>query len=389
MAEQSKFFTGTQSANRLAHIDWVRGLACLVMFQTHCYDSWLGGPARDSQFFGLSQLLGTLPAPLFLFLAGVSMAMVTDRMRQKGASAGAIASTTVRRGAEIFGLALLFRVQEFFLGYRGAHWRDMLRVDILNIIGLSLVLMALMCRVAAAGNAADVHSLRVRSAMFAVACAAGISLATPPLWTTWRPRWLPWWLESYVNGVHTFDKPQTWLFPLFPWAAFAFLGLAIGFFLVSDWARSSLAASTAAVAGAGLLAILAGWWFDETPIRIYAEYDFWHTSPNFFLMRAGVVMVILWAGYLWCRWGAGQWGFSPLIEMGKSSLLVYWVHIEFVYGGLSILAKRGVSIYTATLGLIAITLAMTLLATARNRFSGSGIQSAGFLRRVPEMFPGR
>jgi hypothetical protein len=75
--------------------------------------------------------------------------------------------------------------------------------------------------------------------------------------------------------------------------------------------------------------------------------------------------------------------------MGKSSLLVYWVHIEFVYGGFSILAKRSVSIYTATLGLIAITLAMTLLATVRNRYSGGGIRSAGFLRRFPAMLPGK
>src|SRR5581483_4380667 len=57
---------------RLAYIDWMRGLACVLMFQTHCYDSWLGESARHSKFFMWSQLGGTLPAPLFLFLAGIS-----------------------------------------------------------------------------------------------------------------------------------------------------------------------------------------------------------------------------------------------------------------------------------------------------------------------------
>ena len=66
--------------NRLAYIDWMRGLACVLMFQTHCYDSWLGGAARDTKFLQLSQLGGTLPAPLFLFLAGVSFALVTDKL---------------------------------------------------------------------------------------------------------------------------------------------------------------------------------------------------------------------------------------------------------------------------------------------------------------------
>ena len=127
-----------------------------------------------------------------------------------------------------------------------------------------------------------------------------------------------------------------------------------------------LALTLAGVSGVALIAL--GLWLDARPMRLYGTYDFWHTSPNFFLVRAGIVMVILFLGYAWCRWGAGEWGFSPLIEMGKCSLLVYWVHLEFVYGGLSIVPKHRVGIGTATLGLIAIFVAMTVLATIRNRF---------------------
>ena len=68
----------TPASSRLSYIDWMRGLACVLMFQTHCYDSWLNGSARKSTFFMWSQLGGTLPAPLFLFLAGISFALVTD-----------------------------------------------------------------------------------------------------------------------------------------------------------------------------------------------------------------------------------------------------------------------------------------------------------------------
>ena len=60
-----------------------------------------------------------------------------------------------------------------------------------------------------------------------------IALLTPPLWTTWRPDWLPWPIESYINGVHNLGAPQAWLFPIFPWSAFAFAGLAVGFLLQS------------------------------------------------------------------------------------------------------------------------------------------------------------
>src|ERR1700685_977636 len=130
----------------------MRGVACGLMFHTHRYDSWLGGAARDTSFIRWSQLGGTLPAPLFLFPAGISSALLTDRMREKGNAPNAIALTTIRRGAEIFGLGLLFRVQEFVLGQPWAPWTDLLRVDVLNVIGLSLVMSGVVCRLAAVGT---------------------------------------------------------------------------------------------------------------------------------------------------------------------------------------------------------------------------------------------
>jgi len=354
------------TTKRIAYIDWLRGLACLVMFQTHCYDSWLGGAAREGGFIKFSQLGGTLPAPMFLFLAGISFALVTDKLRQKGVSADEIAHTTIRRGGEIFLLAMLFRVQEFLLGQPWSPWTDLLRVDVLNVIGISLVMMGVACRLTAVGGTADPRQLRNATIVAAIACAAAISMLTPPMWTIWRPHWRAWWFESYLNGVHTFGVPQPWLFPIFPWAAFAFAGLAAGSLLLSEWARKNEAlAIVLAGASGGVLSWLG---LDALPIHLYKFYDFWHTSPDFFMIRAGVVLIILFAAYAWCRWGAGQWGFSPLIEMGKCSLLVYWVHIEFVYGRFSILPKRAVGVRTATYGLLAIFAAMTLLASLRNRF---------------------
>jgi hypothetical protein len=105
---------------------------------------------------------------------------------------------------------------------------------------------------------------------------------------------------------------------------------------------------------------------------LYAVYDYWHTSPNFLLARCGVLLVILSLAYVWCRWGLGQVGFSPLIRLGQTSLLVYWVHIEFVYGRLSILPKGRCGITGATGGLLAIFLAMLGLSVARMRWRQKG-----------------
>ncbi len=361
--------TDPAKQNRLAYIDWMRGLACLLMFQTHCYDSWLGGKAREGSFIKWSQLGGTLPAPLFLFLAGVSFALVTDRMRRKGISANQIAVTTIRRGAEIYALGLLFRLQEFALGWPWSPWTDLLRVDILNTIGLSMMLMGIVSRLAKTSAA---------NAILAAFVAIGIAMATPPLWTTWRILWLPWYVESYINGVHTFNKPQPWLFPIFPWTAFAFAGLAIGFLLFSDRVKENLGKATAAIGAAGICLYYLSNWLDALPVHLYAEYDYWHTSPNFLLARVSILMMIIFLAYAWCAWGAGQWGFSPLIQIGQTSLLVYWVHIEFVYGRFSILTKRAQTIPMATLGLAIIFVAMLLLSLARTKSKGHGAEILGW-----------
>jgi uncharacterized membrane protein len=358
---------------RVAYIDWMRGLACVLMFQTHCYDSWLGGSARDTSFIRWSQLGGTLPAPLFLFLAGISFALVTDRAQKKGTPANQVAATTIRRGAEIFGMGLLFRLQEFLLGWGWAPWTDLLRVDILNTIGVSMMLMGFACWVAQS---------RLARIWTAAGLTAGIAMLTPPLWTTWAPNWLPWYLESYLNGVHNLGEPQHWLFPIFPWTAFAFAGLAVGFFLFTDWAAERTLPSLLIVGGAGVALIFLAQWFDAIPFHLYAIYDYWHSSPEFLLLRVGVLMLIMLGSYAWCRWGLGQIGFSPLAQLGQTSLLVYWVHIEFVYGRFSILTKRAQTIPRATAGLFVIFLAMLMLSLARTRLKGRGGEIWAWLRKA-------
>jgi len=386
------------SKARLAYIDWMRGLACLLMFQTHCYDAWLGGPARQSRFFMYSQLLGTFPAPLFLFLAGISFALVTDKLLQKNLTPSQIARSTIRRGAEIFAFGLLFRVQEYLISWGWAPKSDLLRVDILNTIGLSMMLMGVLCWIALAvtestkktesaknmwgqppsavrpGKARQetAGTLKSRFILISAAAAAAlaISLLTPLLWTTWRPLFLPWPLESYVNGVHNLGTPQAWLFPIFPWTAFAFAGLAIGFILQNPWARAHEARVFVSLGVAGVVLIELSRWLDALPRQLYPVYDYWHTSPEFFLIRLGMLMVILTGTYVWCRWGLAQWGFSPLIQLGQASLLVYWVHIEFVYGRVSILAKHAQSIGGATGGLVLIFVAMLVLAYIRTHAKG-------------------
>src|SRR5258708_32801473 len=171
----------TSPTSRLSYIDWLRGLACLLMFQTHCYDAWLRPDLHDSALYKWSQLGGTSAAPLFISLAGISMALITERLREKGIARNTILKQITLSGAEIFALGLLFRLQEYALGYKWVPWTDLFRVDVLNILGLSMILMALLCWLTSAN---EIAVARARSIFGSLAAATAIAILTPPGWTT-------------------------------------------------------------------------------------------------------------------------------------------------------------------------------------------------------------
>jgi hypothetical protein len=307
---------------------------------------------------------------------------VIEKLRQKNFSPNQIAKRTIKRGAEILAVGLLFRLQEYAIALGWAPWSDLFRVDILNTIGVSLIMLGVMCwlvltaieRTLAAespnssGRARAGHTLSL--VITALLTTVAISALTPLLWTTWRPRFLPWELETYINGVHNLGQPQSGFFPIFPWAAFAFAGLAVGFLLTSPRLKKIGAYTFLAIAASGILMVFTSKFLDSLGLNIYPVYDYWRTSPSFFIIRVGMVLLLTAAAYVWCRWGPGEWGFSPMIQLGRTSLLVYWVHIELVYGKFAILPHRSQNVFGASAGLLAIFAAMLTLSLLRTKLRG-------------------
>src|SRR5689334_8102068 len=130
----------TPKKSRLLYLDWLRGLAVLLMIQVHVLDSFLREDLRTSTVYQFSQFVGGWAAPLFLFMAGMSLTLVFDRLRQKGASPSELMKKALTRGGWILGLAFAFRFEQFLVWYPYAPWSDVLKVDILNCIGISYIL---------------------------------------------------------------------------------------------------------------------------------------------------------------------------------------------------------------------------------------------------------
>ena len=158
----------TSSTGRHAYLDWVRGVAVLIMIEAHVLDSWTRAADRTRPLFGYAMILGGFGAPLFLYLAGVSVVLSAESKMRRSRDFAASWRAVQQRGWEIFGLAFLFRLQSYVLS-GGPSLMSLLKVDILNIMGPAIALTAL------AGRA--VHTKAARFALFA-GLAGAISLLT-------------------------------------------------------------------------------------------------------------------------------------------------------------------------------------------------------------------
>lgn len=299
------------SSNRLVYLDWVRGVAALIMLQGHVFHSFSERSAREGSAYVFSQFLGGLAPAAFLFLTGVTLAfLMTNRERQRLGVAARIRAA-LGRSSYLFGIAFLFRLQLFLTGLPDSSWTDMFKVDILNAMGLAILLFSPLAALAA--------EQRVRAgALLGLAVAAAAPLVSAGDWT-----WLHPFARHYIVPDYNF-------FSFFPWAAFVAFGISAGTILrLAGQSHTQRLMQWSALAGLSL--IVGGRYFSEVPYTLYDRSEFWLNSPMLIFMKLGVMLLALPFAYLWTSHGLGaRW--SWVSQIGTTSLLVYWVHIELVYG---------------------------------------------------------
>ena len=191
---------------------------------------------------------------------------------------------------------------------------------------------------------------------------AVIALLTPLAWDT------PWWKgwPAPLAGYCTGRVPDA-LFPLFPWAAFTALGAACGILLARARDRGREGATIGMLAVAGAAAIPMALWVDRHAPPTYPIYDFWQTSPSYFVLKAGVLLVLLALAFVMDRLP----GPSALRQLGRTSLLVYWAHLEIVYGKwIAPGARDALSVEEAGWCVVVLVLAMLALSIARTHARG-------------------
>jgi uncharacterized membrane protein len=287
------------------------------MIEAHTVDAWTRTADRASLAFRDAIIAGGFAAPLFLWLAGVAMALSGEAAARHAHNRAAAVTVLCRRGLEIFILAFLFRLQAFVLS-PGSHAIALFRVDILNVMGPAMV------------GAALVWGLSDSAWLVATACAGAataIAMLTPIVREASAIDALPIWVQWYIRpaGEHT-------TFTLFPWTAFVFAGVAAGVLLDRASEPERERRLQIAFASAGILLVALGFYTATLP-PLYRTSSFWTSSPTYFAIRLGVMtsgLSVLYVGQRLADWWPAL--VKPLERLGRNSLLIYWIHVELVYG---------------------------------------------------------
>ena len=346
LTEALAMIVSTISVNRYPFLDWMRGLAVLIMIQCHTFNSFARLDVRQGGPYVLSQFIGGMAAPLFLFMAGMTFGFQMESLERRQPNRWRRYLAALKRAGYIMAIAFAFRGSNWIASLPRPDWQEIFKVDILNSMALGMAAFAAI----AALDAKD----RVRYSIAGALLVASLAPVAGNL--NWSG--IPQFAQDYLAPGDTRGR-----FPFFPYASYIGFGLAAGM-IVKRTAPEAMDRLMQWCAIGGFALIFSAQYFANIPFSIYPAVDFWRSSPSLIFIRVGISLAMLASAYLWTTYGAvARW--SWMQTLGKQSLLVYWVHIMLVYGNIVKRLKRTMSIPETVLAVCIVAALMVALAAAR------------------------
>ncbi len=344
-------------------IDVARGLASAIMIQGHAYDGWVRPEDKTSASYLFTRVLGSLPLPSFLLLAGAAVALRIEAADVKRESPAKVRAALVRRGLFVLAVGYAVNAASALMdGFEGPE--TFFRVDVLQTIGLSLALIA--------GLGVGERDGRIdRRRLLATAAGLGVVpiAICPPLsaalWSTPAP-------ASYAAGLLTYVSPVTRM-PLVPLVAWAGIGLGLSLAMIeANRAMRSMAGAPdrvlvlLLVGGLALAALgtrAEGWVTASTGVPL--DQRSWAVVPNAIELAARGVVVLATGAWLTPR--LPDRVREGLARLGRGSLVAYVFHVPFCYGALGRPLEGQLDMVEATFFVVLLEVASFLAVVARDR----------------------
>lgn len=333
-------------AGRTIGIDVARGLAVLLMMQTHAYDGWVRPTEKAGWAYAASRAIANIPAPLFLLLAGLGLSLGLQSARASNPQPRPPLPTRVGRSLRVvaygYAVSLLYALIE-----GQADLRVLLRADILHCIGLSLTACSLL-------RPATERPARVHTA--AMATAVAMAIAASLFAHRCLPHRLPHPILSALAAL-LYDVPGYTRFPLLPLFAFCAVGMWLGDVVLPRLATAPTGSLLRWAALCAALATACGWATRATVAAIGGALHrghpaiVWNVADG--VARACTVLFLsLWVARLI---SPQHPALRPLLRLGRASLLAYAFHIPLCYGRLARPFANQLSMAQATGLLLALT----------------------------------
>jgi uncharacterized membrane protein len=299
---------GTPHRHRVVFIDLARALAVVLMVAGHTSSALLATKYRSGAWFDVWVFQRGLTSALFLLLAGFAFSVATTRHWTAHLH---VTPAVVKRVGRfglfvVLGYALHFPVLHVaeLATTSEVQWRAFVAVDVLQLIGVTLI--------AVQGLVLVTRTRRV-FIVAALATALAVILAAPAAWRTDWTGIVPLPVAAYLSPATGSQ------FPLFPWAAYVFAG-AGGGQIYARW-------------GAAHLANFARWgMFVPGLALIAAGLGYWTDISSDVALRVGACLLILAVVASVSRRIAQL----PHVfgAVAQESLLIYFVHLCIVYGSI-------------------------------------------------------
>ena len=306
-----------KTPSRLVAVDIVRVFAMVLMVQGHTLDVLLTPACIFTPWYNYWLFCRGFTAPLFMNLSGFGFAMATLRHWENHLQFGPAVAKRLRRFGffVLLGYSLRIPVRSLRdLRWAGPDaWHGFMQVDVLQTIGFTLIALQLLVLVLRTPR---------RLAVVTGVLALLIAFTAPLAWHSSFLNSLPLAVSSALIGT------SGSLFPLMPWSAYIFLGVALGVAYVQV-GKSTPALLRRAISY-GLLLFVSGMALEPVSRHIYGEVNFWPTTPHLFIARIGFVTVTLGlATYLERLLPVAP---RTVQSLAEESLLVYFVHVVLLYG---------------------------------------------------------
>jgi hypothetical protein len=307
------------------------------MIQGHAYDAWVSPESKLTVSYAFTRVLGSLPLPAFLVLAGAAVAWRTGAAAARGESARRVRKRVIFRGFQIvawgYATSAIYALMD---GYDGID--TFLRADVLHVIGLSIAFLAWLGIRPERGEAPDAPP----DAAWLSRSALGVGLAVTAVcpWLSRVGPEVPGTLRYLVGLV--VDVPGVTLMPFVPLAAWFCVGaLGAGFMLrararTGDTSKAGAPPGTLwAMTAAGLAAwVIGSSGTDAVVALLGGELSRRHPAVWLNVVDlAGRGLVVLSLGALVANRVSGRVE-KALLVIGRGSLVAYVFHIPFCYGAI-------------------------------------------------------